>query len=126
MGNQVCTGATLQCSFGTSPGSFTASGTQVSTTAAAGVVSEIAAANIAPFGMCTTLSNPQVASATTAALGTLTPQPCVPVVSAPWSPGALRVTIGSEAALDSNSQCVCSWGGVITVSAAGETNVTVT
>src|SRR5947208_13019347 len=120
MGKQVCTGATLQCSFGTTPGSFTASSTRVTATTAAGVITEIAGSNIAPFGMCTSLTNPQVASATSAASGVLTPQPCMPVVSGPWTPGSLRVTVGAVAALDDASLCVCTWGGAITVSAAGQ------
>jgi hypothetical protein len=123
MSKQVCTGATLQCSFGTSPSSFTASGSQVSTTTAAGVVSDIGPSNIAPFGLCTSVSNPQVASATAAAMGVLTPMPCLPVISAPWAPGSIRVKIGSVAALDSSSQCMCTWGGVVTASDAGETAV---
>jgi len=68
------------------------------------------------------LSNPQVATATAAAFGTLTPQPCQPVLS-PWSPGSARVTIGEVAALDDSSQCNCTWSGVVTVSAAGQTAV---
>lgn len=124
MANQVCTGASLQCSFGTSPSSFTASGTDVQATADAGVVTDVGASNVPAFGMCTSMSNPQVAAATAAAMGTLTPQPCVPVL-APWTPGAAQVTIGGVAALDDSSQCSCSWGGVITVQSAGQTSVIV-
>jgi hypothetical protein len=120
----VCTGASLQCSFGTSPGTFAASGEQVSATSPAGVVTDVAAANVPPFGMCLSLSNPQVAAATSAAQGVLTPQPCVPVLS-PWTPGAARVTIGAVAALDDSSQCACSWGGSITVGSAGQTAASV-
>lgn len=118
----VCTGATLQCSFGTTPATFAASGIQASTTSPAGVVTDVAPENVPPFGMCMSLANPQVASATSAAQGVLTPQPCVPVLS-PWSPGAAQVTIAEVAALDDASQCNCTWGGVVTVSAAGQTAV---
>jgi hypothetical protein len=120
----VCTGATLQCSFGTTPSTFAASGTQTSATSPAGVVTDIGTANVPPFGMCMSLANPQVASATAAASGTLTPQPCQPVL-APWTPGATRVTIGEVAALDDSSQCTCAWAGVVTVGSAGQTAVTV-
>jgi hypothetical protein len=118
----VSTGATLQCSFGTTPATFAASGAQVSATSPAGVVTDVEAANVPSFGMCMSLSNPQVASATAAAQGVLTPQPCVPVLS-PWTPGAAQVTISEVAALDDASQCSCTWGGVVTVSDAGQTAV---
>jgi hypothetical protein len=120
MPDMVCTGATLQCSFGTTPATFAASGAQVSAGAPVGVVTDVAAANVPSFGLCMSLSNPQVASATSAAGGVLTPQPCVPVLS-PWTPGLARVTIEEVAALDDSSQCTCTWGGVVTVSAAGQT-----
>ena len=122
MPDLVCTGATLQCSFGTTPATFAASGNQVSAGSPAGVVTDVAAANVPPFGMCTSLSNPQVASATAAAQNVLTPQPCQPVLS-PWSPGSAQVTIGEVNALDDSSQCNCTWGGVVTVSDAGQASV---
>jgi hypothetical protein len=125
MGNLVCTGAALQCSFGTTPATFAASGTQASAGTSAGVVTDVAAANVATFGMCMSMSNPQVASATASAQGVLTPQPCQPVLS-PWSPGSAQVTIGQVSALDDASQCNCTWGGAVTVSDAGQTSVTVT
>jgi hypothetical protein len=120
----VCTGATLQCSFGTSPAAFAASSVQVSATSPAGVVTDVGTANVPPFGMCMSLANPQVASATVAASNVLTPQPCVPVL-APWTPGSQDVTIGEVAALDDSSQCQCTWGGTVTVSSAGQTAVDV-
>lgn len=117
MPNQVCTGATLQCSFGAAPATFTASGVEVSATTAAGVVTDVSPTNIPMFGLCTSAANPQVA----AAMGA--PQPCVPVLM-PWTPGSAGVTIGQVAALDDSSQCSCAWGGVITVTDAGQTSVT--
>jgi hypothetical protein len=116
----VCTGATLQCSFGTTPSTFAASGVQASAGGPVGVVTDAALANVPSFGLCVSLANPQVAAATAAALGTLTPQLCQPVLS-PWSPGSAQVTVGEAATLDDSSQCMCAWVGVVTVSAAGQT-----
>lgn len=50
--------------------------------------------NIMPFGMCTTPSNPMVAAATAAALGVLTPMPCLPMTMSPLVSGAPRVLLG--------------------------------
>jgi len=80
--------------------------------------------NVAPFGMCTTPSNPQVAAATSAAMGVLTPQPCLPVITAPWTPGSAKVSAGGIPVLTSNSTCVCMWGGSISIVQAGQVKVT--
>ena len=77
--------------------------------------------NIPALGMCKTQSNPAVAAATAAAMGTLTPQPCIPVTTGPWSPGSSKVTIKDFAALTDDSKCSCAWGGSITVQDAGST-----
>ncbi len=124
MPSQVCNGATLQCSMGAAPSTFAASSVDVSATAPAGVVTDVAASNVAPFALCMSPANPQVAAATAAAQGVLTPQPCVPILS-PWTPGSAAVTIAGVPALDDASQCICSWAGVVTVSAPGQTAVTV-
>lgn len=118
MPNLVCTGATLQCSFGAVPAAFAASGVQVSTGTPVGVVTDITPANVPSFGLCATPTNPAVA----AAQGT--PQPCVPVLVSPWSPGSPQVTIDGVSALDDSCECMCSWGGVITVSAPGQAAAT--
>jgi hypothetical protein len=81
--------------------------------------------NIPTFGMCMTPSNPQVAAATSAAMGVLTPQPCIPVVTAPWTPGAPTVLEGGMPALDNASTAMCTWGGVISVVVPGQFTVTV-
>src|SRR5207248_9534950 len=111
--NLVCTGATLQCSFGAIPSTFAASGLQTSAGSPAGVVTDVTPANVPPFGMCSAPSNPQVAAANS-------PQPCLPVLVAPWQPGSTRVTITGVSALDDSCTCTCTWGGVVTVSAAGQ------
>jgi hypothetical protein len=76
--------------------------------------------NLASFGTCRSLSNPQVAAATSAALGVLTPQPCVPAVSAPWSPGSTSVSVLERPALHAACRCTCQWGGAITITTAGQ------
>lgn len=127
MGKAVVSGAVLKCSMGASPGSLTVvppGGRVTANQMAVATVMDFApTTNIAPFGMCKTLSNPQVASATSAAQGVLTPQPCIPVTTAPWQPGSSKVTIGMLPALTDNSTCMCMWGGTITVKQAGAKTV---
>jgi hypothetical protein len=77
--------------------------------------------NIMPFGMCTSLANPTVASATAAALGALTPMPCVPATVAPWVVGAPTCLIGNMPALNNTSTLMCMWGGAIQVINPGQT-----
>jgi hypothetical protein len=123
VGSQVATGATLQCSMGTFPSTFAATGIAVSATTPAGVITDTGPENVPPFGLCMSPTNPQVATASTAA-GFLVPQPCLPVLT-PWAPGALQVTVGGVPALDDASQCSCTWAGVITVTDAGQISTTV-
>jgi len=76
--------------------------------------------NIPTFGMCMSIANPEVASATAAALGVLTPMPCVPATAAPWVPGAPTVLISNFPALDNTSKCMCSYAGVISITMPGQ------
>jgi hypothetical protein len=123
MPNQVCTSAMMKCSFGAAPSSFVATVRPVMTSnLTAGVITDnIPITNIPPFGACMSLSNPTVAAATSAAFGVLTPQPCVPVIPAPWKPGASTVMIANILALDDVSTLNCAWAGVITFAQAGQT-----
>jgi len=125
MSGPVCTGATLTCSFGTTGAPFRADvGARVSARAAVGVVADSDTTSVGPFGDCTSVGNPQVNAATQAANGVLTPQPCRPVLTGDWSPGAVRVRLGRAAALTGTSQCACGYGGVITVGDSGSSGVT--
>lgn len=90
---------------------------------AANIMDHIPIANIPPFTMCTSLANPTVAAATAAALGVLTPMPCVPLIPAPWVPGSPTVLINNMPALTNTCQCMCTWGGVITITAPGQVTV---
>lgn len=69
--------------------------------------------NIVPFGLCRSIANPVVASATAAAFGVLTPMPCVPVTPAPWI-STSRVMVGGAPVITKSSKCLCIWGGQIT------------
>jgi len=77
-------------------------------------------ANIPPFGLCRSLANPVVASATAAAQGVLTPMPCVPATPAPWVAGAVTVIDAGAPALDDISCLNCIWAGLIRFSTAGQ------
>ena len=127
MGQLVVTGASLMCTFGAAPGTLTAipkgSPVMAGGPIAATIQDYIPMANIAPFAMCLSPSNPQVAAATAAALGVLTPQPCIPMTSAPWAPGSPLVQINGQPALTNTCQCMCSWGGVITITVPGQMTV---
>lgn len=122
MPNPVVTGAMAMCSFGVAPSTLnflptkrvTVEGRPVGT-----VPDTIPAVNIPPFGMCTSLANPQVAAATSAALGVLTPMPCIPTMAGPWKPGAIRTMVGGLPVLDAASTCNCAYGGVVTISMPG-------
>jgi hypothetical protein len=73
--------------------------------------------------MCNSPSNPTVIAATAAALGVLTPMPCVPVLPAPWVPGSPTVLIGNMPALNNSSKLMCAWAGIIQINSPGQTTV---
>lgn len=128
MGQQVVMGAMLQCSFGAAPSSMVVTPentVNANKMAAATIMDNIPMKNIMPFAMCNTPSNPQVAAATAAALGVLTPMPCIPVTSAPWAPGAPKTMIKNKPALDNNCKLMCNWGGVIQITNPGQATVNV-
>ncbi len=130
MSSQVTTGAALTCTFGLAPSTLTVvpigPPVQAGGALAATVQDSRPMANIAPFGMCNTPSNPQVAAATAAALGVLTPQPCIPVTTAPWMPGSAMVQIGGQPALTSTCTLLCQWGGTITITSPGSATTVMT
>ncbi len=119
----VSNGATLLCTFGLTPSTLVVPPVNLvnaSNQPAATVMDYIPMTNIMPFGMCNTPSNPQVAAATAAALGVLTPQPCIPVTSAPWTPGSVKVMIKNVPALNNTCTCMCTWGGLISITSPGQ------
>ncbi|MCE8425206.1 MAG: DUF4280 domain-containing protein [Candidatus Methanoperedens sp.] len=127
MGSIVCSGAMLQCSFGAAPSSLTVlPRNRVKTaTPIANIMDNIPNANIMPFAMCSSILNPTVAAATTAAFGVLTPMPCIPVTPAPWAPGSPTVMVANMPALNDSSKLMCMWAGVIQVTTAGQITIKV-
>jgi hypothetical protein len=127
MALHVCMSATLQCSFGAAPSTLVVLPVSrtMTGTPAANIMDGKPVVNVPPFGVCNSPSNPTVAAATAAALGVLTPMPCVPVTPAPWVPGAPTVLVANMPSLDSNSKLMCIWGGVIQIVVPGETTALV-
>ncbi len=120
---QVVNNAQLACTFGSGPSILVIPPlNRVSSEdePEATVQDYVPMLNIMPFGMCMSPSNPQVAAATVAALGVLTPQPCIPATLSPWAPGSTPVAISSLIALDSVSICICTWAGVISITDPGQ------
>ena len=111
----------LKCSFGVAPSPFMVVDPMrpmVQNKPIGNIMDNKPMVNIMPFGMCQTLSNPTVASATAAALGVLTPMPCIPVIAAPWFPGGKEMVSKFPALLD-NCKCMCNWGGQISITVPG-------
>lgn len=118
----------MMCSFGMAPSSLVVLPTNRTFTDEmpdANIMDNIPLVNIMPFGMCMSPANPMVAAATAAALGVLTPMPCIPATVAPWVPGAPTVLLADMPTLDNTSQLMCMWGGVITFIDPGEVTVMV-
>lgn len=108
-------GALARCQFGTAPAPIQTSDHIPFATASDFVPFE----NILPFGVCSCPGNPQVAAATAAAMGALTPMPCVPAVSQPWQVGESRMWVRGVRALDLQSSVRCRWGGLIQLTNPG-------
>lgn len=128
MGQQVVMGALMQCNMGAAPSSLMvlpANRTMACNMPAANIMDYVPMMNIMPFGTCMSMANPMVAAATAAALGVLTPMPCIPMTVAPWVVGAPTVLIGNMPALNNSSKCMCAWGGSISINFAGQATVAV-
>lgn len=123
MAQQTCMGAMMKCSFGMAPSTLmpTPKTVMTSNMVAANILDHKPIINILPFGMCQSMANPTVAAATAAAMGVLTPMPCIPNTPAPWVPGAPTVMLCNAPALNNTSKLMCIWGGVIEITNAGQT-----
>jgi len=123
MPQHVCNGASMMCTFGAAPSTLVVlpkNKMMTSNQPAANIMDNVPMLNIPPFGMCMSPANPTVASATAAALGVLTPMPCMPNIVGPWKPGAVTVMLANQPALDNISMLNCAYGGVITFVVPGQ------
>ncbi|MCE2658180.1 MAG: DUF4280 domain-containing protein [Rubrivivax sp.] len=123
MPQQVVNSAPLRCSMGAAPSALVVlplnrvmSGNQP----AANIMDHKPLVNIMPFGVCRSLAYPATAAATAAAMGALTPMPCMPATPAPWVPGSVTVMVGNQPALNNSCKLMCAFGGVIQVVAPGQ------
>jgi hypothetical protein len=106
----VMDGATLQCSCGLAPGRL-----NVLPASRPGNVNDaVPVTNIMSFGMCCSMANPAVAAASAAALGVLTPMPCLPI-TVKWDNGSSTQLSDGEDALKPASTVRCTWSGTVSI-----------
>ncbi|MDR2089316.1 MAG: DUF4280 domain-containing protein [Clostridiales Family XIII bacterium] len=121
----VVSGATYMCVFGTAPGTLNVTSqvaVMVAGRPAATIMDVAPMSSISPCGMCTTVTNPTVAAATAAALGVLTPQPCIPVPVGTWL-GGKSPMISGKPGLANDAKLLCSYGGSLSIVSPGQTSV---
>jgi Domain of unknown function (DUF4280) len=126
MGDQVCMGAMLKCTFGVAPSALMVLPLNLVVTKVpdANIMDNKPMMNILPFAMCQSMANPMVAAASAAAMGALVPMPCIPMTTAPWMPGSPTVMLAKMPTLTNSSKLMCMWGGVIGINVAGQFTVT--
>lgn len=123
MAKVVTSGALMACTFGAAPSALSvlplpgaaAGGQPVAT-----VNDKVPMLNIKPFGLCSSPSYPPTAAATAAALGALTPTPCMPNVPGPWLPGSQVLKVNGQSALLDNCKAICAFGGQISITMPGQ------
>lgn len=116
------TGAAIQCAMGTAPGVLNVTSqlrVLVNGRPAATIQDVVPLMGVGPCGMCTSLANPTVAAATAAALGVLTPMPCIPAPAGVWLCGKAPL-VGCIPGLSSEGKLMCSYGGSISIVTPGQ------
>ena len=122
----LVSGGSLMCTMGTMPSTFTAMANpqvKIGGVPAATMMDNAPLTSIKPFGMCTSLANPAVAAATAAALGVLTPQPCLPVIPGPWMASGQKIRSGGKAFVCQGDCLMCAYAGSISIANSGQTKV---
>ncbi len=121
MGLPVVTGGKAMCTMGMGIFNITAVGNvMIENKPVLTTKDNVPFFNVAPMGvMCISLANPMVASATAAALGVLTPQPCVPQFVGPWITGTISCRVKGMGIVDNTCSLMCAYGGKISITFPG-------
>lgn len=119
----VCSGAMMRCTMGTSTANLTVLPIRtvfLTGQPMANISDHKSMVNLAPFGLCRSLGFPATASATAAAMGTLTPMPCMHNTPMPWMGGKMDYLVKGQPALLKSCKCQCMWGGTISLVTDGQ------
>lgn len=122
----VTMGGLMLCTMGMAPASIVVlpANKVMAPVPVANIMDQKTGAEIVPFGMCMSPANPTVAAATAAALGVLTPMPCVPTPPAPMIPGSSPTEmVGNMPTADMTATIVCAYAGMISFTAPGQFKV---
>ncbi|NLL06008.1 MAG: DUF4280 domain-containing protein [Clostridiaceae bacterium] len=123
MDSYVVEGATLKCSFGSRTSKLKIPmkhEVYINDKTQGNMMDYAPMVNVSPFGMCSSLANPTVASATAANQGVLRKMPCIPSIASPWMSCKMDVLIDKFPAVLSSSKLMCMWCGVIKVEDDGQ------
>ncbi|GHT97185.1 hypothetical protein FACS1894126_0750 [Alphaproteobacteria bacterium] len=126
MGMGGCCNALLQCPMGVAPTPLVVlpSCMVMNSSGPMGSMPDcVPFLNIIPFGVCMSIANPATAALTAAALGILTPGPCIPTPAGVWTPMKPTVMTKLGPAVNSDSMLICAYGGVIKIAFPGQVTV---
>ena len=126
MGAVAACGAMAQCPMGAAPAPVIfLPGTALAPTGPLGMIADcIPFMNIIPFGVCMSLANPSTAALTAAALGVLTPGPCLPTPAGTWLPTEPSALGIRGPVITADSMLICAFGGCIKLSIPGQVVIT--
>lgn len=126
MPKAVVATAITKCSYGLAPSVLNAlpvTGCTGNLLPIADINAMIPILNIVPFGLCNSPINPMIIAAQTATPPfkppppVTMPLPCIPIPTAPWSPGS-KVTANGVPMLTDGCKTNCAWGGSIEITAS--------
>lgn len=118
-------GAKITCPFGTVPCSMNVSSNS-SCLGSSKPIATVMDVSLSSFGMCSSMINPQVASATAAAMGVLTPQPCSFAPAGVWSTTKAGMLIDGKPILTNDAKLVCAIGmGNLSIIDPGQSGIVI-